>query len=285
MGNYYFLVAGLPELQLDGQKLKYSIADIKAELTRSLSSNDMKLVNYFFMQFDNHNLLNLLIDNEAEIDELGTLSKDEILEYMHSVKWGEPLVNTRIYGFIKQFISAYYSETPVYPILSWEDQLLSLYYEYAVSCKNEFISEWFTFNLTLTNVLVAANCIKYGLDRQEAIIGNDEISNAIRTSNAKDFGILTILPEIDEMIRIAEEPDLFEKERKIELLKWDWLENKGFFHFFDLEYLFIYLLKIEMLERWIKLEKETGLTIFREMIGQLQQSFEFPAEYTLKKAK
>jgi hypothetical protein len=45
------------------------------------------------------------------------------------------------------------------------------------------------------------------------------------------------------------------------------------------------LLKIEMLERWIKLEKETGRTIFREMIGQLQQSFEFPAEYTLKKAK
>jgi hypothetical protein len=285
MGNYYFLIAGLPELQLDGQKLKYSIADIKAEFTRSLSSNDMKLVNYFFMQFDNQNLLNLLIDNEAEIDELGTLSKDELLDYMLSVKWGEPLVKTKIYGFHKQFISAYYSEIPVYPILSWEDQLLSLYYEYAVSCKNEFISEWFTFNLTLTNVLVAANCIKYGLDRQEAIIGNDEISSAIRTSNAKDFGISTILPEIDEMIRIAEETDLFEKERKIELLKWDWLENKGFFHFFDLEYLFIYLLKIEMLERWIKLEKETGRTIFREMIGQLQQSFEFPAEYTLKKAK
>jgi hypothetical protein len=285
MGNYYFLIAGLPELQLDGQKLKYSIADIKAEFTRSLSSNDMKLVNYFFMQFDNQNLLNLLIDNEAEIDELGTLSKDELLDYMLSVKWGEPLVNTKIYGFLKQFISAYYSETPVYPILSWEDQLLSLYYEYAVSCKNEFISEWFTFNLTLTNVLVAANCIKYGLDRQEAIIGNDEISSAIRTSNAKDFGISTILPEIDEMIRIAEETDLFEKERKIELLKWDWLENKGFFHFFDLEYLFIYLLKIEMLERWIKLEKETGRTIFREMIGQLQQSFEFPAEYTLNKVK
>ena len=285
MGNYYYLVAGLPELQLDGQKLKHSLAEIKEELNKSLSKNDLALINYFFLQFDNKNLLNLLADNEADIDSLGTILKDDLLEYISSIKKEEPCNNKTIPGYLKHFISAYISETPVYQTLSWEDQLVTLYYEFAVRCKNEFISSWFKFNLTLTNVIIATNCIKYGLDRNESVIGNDEISIAIRTSNAKDFGVSTILPEIDEMVRIAEETDLFEKERRIEILKWNWLEEKGFFHYFDTEYLFVYLLKIKMLERWLKLEKETGKTIFREMIGRLQSSFEFPNEFTLKKLK
>ena len=285
MGNYYYLVAGLPELQLDGQKLKHSLAEIKEELNKSLSKNDLALINYFFLQFDNKNLLNLLADNEADIDSLGTISKDDLLEYISCIKKEETCNNKTIPGYLKHFISAYISEIPVYQTLSWEDQLITLYYDFAVRCKNEFISSWFKFNLTLTNVIIATNCIKYGLDRNESVIGNDEISIAIRTSNAKDFGVSTILPEIDEMVRIAEETDLFEKERKIELIKWNWLEEKGFFHYFDTEYLFVYLLKIEMLERWLKLEKETGKTIFREMIGQLQSSFEFPNEFTLKKVK
>lgn len=285
MGNYYYLVAGLPELQLDGQKLKHSLAEIKEELNKSLSKNDLTLINYFFLQFDNKNLLNLLADNEADIDNLGTISKDDLLEYISSIKKEESCNNKTIPGYLKHFISAYFSEISVYQSLSWEDQLITLYYEFAVRCKNEFISSWFKFNLTLTNVIIATNCIKYGLDRNESVIGNDEISIAIRTSNAKDFGVSTILPEIDEMVRISEETDLIEKERKIELIKWNWLEEKGFFHYFDTEYLFVYLLKIEMLERWLKLEKETGKTIFREMIGQLQSSFEFPNEFTLKKVK
>jgi len=284
MGNYYYLVAGLPELQLDGQKLRHSLAEIKEELNKSLSKNDLAQINYFFLQFDNSNTLAILADQEAEINHLGTVSKDEILEFIASIKKEETYNNKRIPGYIKHFITAYLSEKPV-SILSWEDQLISLYYEFALKCKNKFISDWFKFNLTLTNVLVASNCMKYGLDRHESIIGNDELSTAIRTSNAKDFGLSTILPEIDEMVRIAEETDLFEKERRIELLKWNWLEDKGFFHYFDMEYHFVYLLKIEMLERWIKLEKETSKTIFREMIGQLQNSFEFPNEFTLKKIK
>jgi len=285
MGNYYYLVAGLPELQLDGQKLKHTIADIKVELIKQLSVSDFLSINYFFMQFDNRNVLSLLNDFEAEIDETGTLSKEELLEYIISCKKGEPIDNKNIYGYLKHFIDAYFNETPVYPNMSWEDQLIYLYFEYALKCKNQFISNWFEFNMDLTNILVGVNCLKYGFDRQEAIIGNTEIAKAVRTSNSKDFGISTILPEVDEIIRIAEETDLYEKERKIELLKWNWLEEKGFFHFFDMEYLFVYLLKIQMLERWVRLEKETGKAIFREMIGQLQHSFEFPVEFTLRKVK
>lgn len=285
MGNYYYLIAGLPELQTDGQKLKHTLIELKEELARSLSASDMAMINYFFMQYDNQNVLKLLSDIEAETDERGTISKEEIIEFISNYKKKEADTSKKLYRYLKHFITSHISDEPVLPELNLEDKLTSLFYEHALKCKNEFIASWFEFNLILTNVLVATNCIKYGIDRHKAIIGHSEIIDSIRNSNAKDFGISTILPEIDEMVRIAEEPDFYERERKIELLKWNWLEDKGFFHFFDMEYLFIYLLKVEMLQRWITLAKSSGSDIFREMISKLQHSFEFPNEFTLKKIK
>jgi len=285
MGNYYYLIAGLPELQTDGQKLKHTLIELKEELAKSLSASDMAMINYFFMQFDNQNVLKLLSDIEAETDERGTISKEEIIEFIINYKKNEADTSKTLYKYLKHFITSFISEEPIFPELNWEDQLTSLFYASAVKCKNEFIASWYEFNLILTNVLVAANCLKYGIDRHKAIIGHSEIIDSIRNSNAKDFGVSTLLPEIDEMVRIAEEPDFYERERKIELLKWNWLEDKGFFHFFDMEYLFIYLLKVEMLQRWITLAKSSGSDICREMISKLQHSFEFPNEFTLKKIK
>lgn len=283
MGKYYYLISGLPELQLDDQKLKLSLAEFKTELKENLSEADLKLTAYFFMQFDNANLLKVLVNRDAELDSLGNLSSDDLQDILFQFNETDDPKQTNIYPYFKKFIPAYQEQKPLYPQMSWEDQLASLYYDHASACKNEFISQWYVFNLNITNILTAMNCMKYGFDRESAVVGTSEISEAIRYSNSRDFGITPIFPEVEEVLRIAEEPDIYERERKIDLLKWNWLEENGFFHYFDVEHLFIYLLRLELLERWVRLEKETGLQVFREMIGQLQTSFEFPNEFTISK--
>ena len=283
MAKYYYLISGLPELQLDDQKLKLSLSEFKTELLENLSATDLKLTGYFFMQFDNANLLKLLANKEAELDSLGDLSRDELLDIILQFNETDDPRQSNIYAYYKKFIPAYLAQKPLYQQMTWEDQLTSLYYDYAASCQNEFISQWYSFNLNITNILTAINCIKYDFDRESAVVGSGEISEAIRYSNSRDFGITPVFPEVEEVLRIAEEQDIYERERKIDLLKWNWLEENGFFHYFDMEHLFIYLLRLELLERWVRLEKETGLQVFREMIGQLQTSFEFPNEFTVKK--
>ena len=283
MGNYYYLISGLPELQLDDQKLKHSLADFKAELLENLSEADIRLTSYFFMQFDNANLLKILINKEAELDPLGNLNREDLLEILLQFNESDEPAHSLIYSYYKKFVPAFQAQQPLYTGMSWEDQLASLYFDYASLCKNEFVAEWYRFNLNVTNILAAVNCRKYGFDREVSIVGSGEISEAIRYSNSKDFGISPIFPEVEDVLRIADESDLYERERKMDLLRWNWLEEKGFFHYFDVEHLFIYLIRLELLERWVRLEKETGLKVFREMIGALQQSFEFPNEFTLKK--
>ena len=50
---YYYLVAGLPELTLEDSKLSYTVADFKAELYPDLSDEDKKLIDLFYLKFDN----------------------------------------------------------------------------------------------------------------------------------------------------------------------------------------------------------------------------------------
>ena len=67
---YYYLVAGLPELTLEDSKLSYTVADFKAELYPDLSDEDKKLIDLFYLKFDNANVLKLLKDKDAAISPL-----------------------------------------------------------------------------------------------------------------------------------------------------------------------------------------------------------------------
>lgn len=60
MSTYYCLVAGLPDISLDDGKLSYSVADFKSELYPELSVQDRKLIDLFYLKFDNTDLLKLL---------------------------------------------------------------------------------------------------------------------------------------------------------------------------------------------------------------------------------
>lgn len=68
MSKYYYLVAGLPELTLEDSKLSYTVADFKTEIYTGLSASDQKLIDLFYLKFDNANVLKLLKDKEAAID-------------------------------------------------------------------------------------------------------------------------------------------------------------------------------------------------------------------------
>ena len=75
--------------------------------------------------------------------------------------------------------------------------------------------------------------------------------------------------------RIAETEELVEREKKVDLLKWNWLENEAFFHYFTVERLFVFLLQLDMVERWTRLDKEKRKGIIRQMIQNLKRMFKF----------
>ncbi|MDR0757892.1 MAG: DUF2764 domain-containing protein, partial [Tannerella sp.] len=157
------------------------------------------------------------------------------------------------------------------PLISWEDRLSTLYYDYAMKSPNLFISGWFELNLNIGNILTAVNCRNHKLDKTAYIVGNNEVADLLRSSGARDFGLGEMLDYLPELFRIVEEPNLMMRERRTDLLKWAWLDEQTFFKTFDIETIFAYLLRIEMIERWTSLDKAKGEQAFRELVGAIKR--------------
>ena len=277
MSKYYCLVAGLPDLSLEDGKLSYTVANFKTEIYPELSVEDKKLIDLFYLQIDNANLLKLLKDKEATIDPRGNYSADELNSFISSVKDGDS-PDGKFPSYLYSFILTYLQSSTEEAFLL-ENVLASYYYEYGILCNNAFVSSWFEFNLNLNNILTALTARKYKMEVAPNIVGNTEISDAIRTSNARDFGISGSVDYFEQLLRISETEELVERERKIDLLKWNWMDDAIFFDYFTVERIFVFLLKLEMIERWISLDKEKGSEMFREIIESLKNEVQIPVEF------
>ena len=274
MTNYYCLVAGLPDLSLEDGKLNYTVANFKSEIYPELSEKDRKLIDLFYLKFDNANLLKLLKDKEAVTDSEGNYSQDELLTLISAVREGDA-PDKKYPSYLYEFITAYLALSAE-EFYRAEDMLSAYYYAYAMNCGNQFISSWFEFNLNINNILAAR---KYKMDVSQVVVGNTDVSEMIRTSNARDFGLTEMLEYFEPILRISEIEELVEREKKIDLLKWNGMEDAVFFNYFTVERIFVFLLKLEMIGRWISMDKEKGSELFRQIIDKLKDEVQIPAEF------
>lgn len=277
MTNYYCLVAGLPDLSLEDGKLNYTVANFKSELYPELSEKDKKLIDLFYLKFDNANLLKLLNDKEAVMDTEGNYSSDELLALISSVREGDT-PDKKYPSYLYEFIAAYLA-LPADELYRAEDMLATYYYAYAMGCDNKFVSSWFEFNLNINNILAALAARKYKMDVAQVIVGQTDVSEMVRTSNARDFGLTEMLDYFEPVFRISEIDELVEREKKIDLLKWNWMEDAVFFNYFTVERIFVFLLKLEMIGRWISMDKEKGSELFRQIIDKLKNEVQIPEEF------
>lgn len=277
MDTYYYLVAGLPDISLDDDKLSYTVDSFKSEIYPDLSDKDKKVIDLFYLKLDNDNLLHLLKDKDYAVVSQGMYSAEELLSVIDTVKDGD-IPDKKYPSYFCNFISKYLKLNPE-DLYKAGDMLAAQYYAYAMNCKNKFVSAWFEFNLNLNNIQAALSARKYKLDIASAIVGNTDVCESLRTSNARDFGLGDTLTYLENVQRIAEIDELVEREKKIDQLKWEWLETESFFNYFTIERLFVFLLQLEMIERWISLDKEKGSELFRAMIQDLKNDVQIPEEF------
>ena len=109
MSQYYYLVAGLPELTLEDSKLSYTVADFKTELYPALSDKDKKLIDLFYLRFDNANILKLLNDKDATVDPRGIYSAEELTEFISLLKEGGEVADNAFPSYLSTFISEYFN--------------------------------------------------------------------------------------------------------------------------------------------------------------------------------
>lgn len=280
MGSYYCLVAGLPDISLDDSKGARTVSAFKEELDEVLSKRDKELMSYFYLKYDCQNLIKLLKNPEAEISPCGNFVQEQYMDMIVSAKEMNFNVH-RFPSFMSAFARDYgYNKDKAgyFP----EDALALQYYRYSMKCPNRMISEWFRLNFDVTNILTALIARKYGWNVSDYILGDNNVCEMIRDNNTRDFNLSHEYDYVTELMKIVECEDPVEKEKRLDAFKWVWLEEQTFFEPFSIEAVFAYMCKLEMLERWEKLDVETGRETFRQIIDNLRGEARVPDEFKIK---
>lgn len=272
MSNYYALVAGLPELSLDTAKVPLSMEALKEVLQHTVSRNDMKLIRLFFLKYDNQNLLAYLQDPEASLHPLGTFTADDLGNIVHQDK--VYLAGLDVPPYFDQFVVAYQSNSEMDAVTA-EDLLTSLYYDYAVQNTNSFVRDFFEFTLNVKNILIGYQCRKFDFDAEKAVVGNNFVAQAVKSSKSKDFGLTGDVDNLETILLIAEEQNILVREQKLDALFWHYLDEHTVFEYFSLEKVFAYLMRVDILERWESMRKQNGNEIFLQTVNQLKDNYEF----------
>lgn len=278
--QYYYLVAGLPDILFEDKKIPLSSVGFREYLKDYLSVQEMDLLTSYFWRFDNYNLINRLKNNGLPYNSMANLKAEELEEVLELAKDNASHEQAPVY-FLK-FIEAYRNETPLFEGKSWELQLSDLYYEFVTGTENEFINSWFEMERNISNVLTAYHCRNNSIDISKQLVGTGEINEKLTRSSARDFGLSDEINHLDRILKAAEETDLLEQEKKIDFLKWEILEEESFFYFFTIEKLFVFIIKLSLAERWINLDKPTGEKMFNEILNSMETSYKFPSEFSLK---
>jgi hypothetical protein len=273
--NYYCLVAGLQDITLDIHKLSMGQNDFRKELQTEVHPLDYQLVQILFLPFDNKNLLNLLEKSEEEFDAHGNFER-ELLESNIKEITGE------LPEYMNRFILSFKDNEPVYPNMSPENQLTTLFYNYVLSMNHDFLRGWYRFNRDLNNLLTALVCRRYDIPYEYQVIGWDDISETIRKSHARDFGLAAEIPYMDDLLNIAKDDDVQQREKAIDQLRWNYLDERTFFEYFTIDKILAFTLKLGMVERWLALDKHHGTQLFEELLQDLKSSYELPETFTEK---
>jgi hypothetical protein len=269
--DYIAFIAGLPEIAWDDRKLSLSVAEFRTQLKDYISEKDEKWIDLFFLPNDNAQVLRLLNKQEA----------DTALTTVYPVKMLEEEIqepDKLIPSYLREFITDFKEERLRYEVspanvLSW------MYYDYMMKSENPLIKEYAEFAMNLKNLVTALNARKYGMNIAKEVIGNNEFAVALRTSNAKDFGLTLDYPYVEKVIALMESDDLVERERGLDLIIWNFLDEAVTFEYFSLKRVISYMLRLMIVERWSKMSSESGRKVFMEMVEKFRQSFQFEEQF------
>lgn len=138
-----------------------------------------------------------------------------------------------------------------------ESRLGKEFYDKALSSKDRFIREYFTFDLKLRDAKVRYLNRALGRDEGQDIFNDPECT-----------------PEERERLdNVFTADDILERERNIDNLMWEKIDSITLFDYFDIDAILGFIARLHIIERWLKLDEETGREMFRRLVEEVRGTY------------
>ena len=264
--EYYCLVAGLKEYSLDADTKGFDAKAIVGEILDGVSASDAAQVRLLYGYYDCENIASLRAGRSAH-NPLGNFTREELEEEVKAPK--------RLPSAVGRVLRAYADPEgedaeEVDTAQRFETALFDAYYATCSRAKSRFLREWSEFDRTLRNVTAAVTARAAGRPVEEVTVGGGDVVEQLERSSAADFGLRGELPYIDAVIAaVNEEANLVEKERKIDRIRWREAEELAAFDYFDIDAILSYLVRVNLVARWSRLDPAHGREMFARLVEAL----------------
>lgn len=264
--NYYSLVAGLREYALDADTKGFDAKGIVEEILDGVCASDASEVRLLYGYYDCENILALRAGRSAH-NPLGNLSREELEQ--------EFKAPSRLPQGIARVVKAYADPEgeeaeEVDTSRRFETTLFAAYYDACRRSRSRFLRAWSEFDRTLRNVTAALAARAASRPVEEVVVGGGDVAEQLQRSSAADFGLRGELPFIDSVIAaMNDEANLMEKERKIDLVRWEEASELATFDYFNINAILSYLVRINIVARWARLDAARGREMFNRLLAEL----------------
>ena len=150
-----------------------------------------------------------------------------------------------------------------------KDQIGYDFYKEALAHRMGFIREFFQFDLNVRNQKVRYLNQALGRDAEKDIL-------SMRDPEAEDTGLEPEEPEFKESARlqaILEGNDILSRERGIDDLYWDKIDELTLFDYLNFDKILGVVAKMMIIRRWLILDEETGRAMFKKLVDEVRGTF------------
>ncbi|CQB87027.1 Protein of uncharacterised function (DUF2764) [Chlamydia trachomatis] len=294
MSEYYTLGAQLPMLKKgDYRTHALTSKDFVETLFQQTTKRDRQQVELLLLREDNTLLLQLLQDDSAtaQKEKLYVLGEEKLRTLIDSIRkrleaehnavtiyqeLDYPKLPKGVYPqYMIDFVTTYLKEQmeEVKRLYFYSDLLLMGYASYVQKHGNRFLRKWFALEYDIAAIFAAMTADQFKLNREQYILGTSTLHQLLREGNWHEIAYLPEGEIVSLMRKIAEEKDLAIREERIDEYKWDLLDEETFTDIFSIDAMLTYLLKLQILERWERLDKVQGEQRFKTIVSSLNSEF------------
>ena len=144
------------------------------------------------------------------------------------------------------------------------ESLTEDFYSEALSHPDGFIREYFLFDMNLRNAKVRYLNGKLGRPAGMDVMDLDP------------EGLQPPQPEFREAARTdaaLELTDLLSRERALDDVTWEKLDEMAAFHYFDLTAVLVFVARLHIADRWLSLDRESGKEMFRRLVDEVRGTY------------
>ena len=141
------------------------------------------------------------------------------------------------------------------------EKLNAGFYRACLGSGSRFLREYFLFDLFLRNTKV---------EYLNASLGRPEGKDVLLLEELEDYEF----EQKEEIVEILSGTDIIGREKGLDMAIWDHVEEVTTMDVFDMDAILGFIARLKIIDRWDKLDPETGAELFRRLIKEIRATYD-----------